>query len=320
VFGAETVTINGLTTLTFTLTNPNAFVFAGVVFGDVLPAGLLVATPNGLTGSCDAGTITAVAGSGVISLSGATLAANTSCTFAVNVTGVTEGTQVNQTSSVASTSFPGTVVGAFATATITVIPPGFLIKTSSNLTNGDSLINITNTGENGAPLHGPGFGGAAGNICVNVYAFSPDEQLISCCSCLVTPNGLVNLTANRDLVSNTLTGIRPNSIVVKLLATAAGLAFTGSNCANSAAVAGTAAFPLASGVLAWGTTLHSKTSVDPPPAGTLFSITETPFSQATLNPGELASITNRCTNIIGNGSGFGICRSCRQGGLGGEKQ
>ena len=46
--------------------------------------------------------------------------------------------------------------------------------------------------------------------------------MISCCSCLVTPNGLVHVTANNDLVSNTLTGIRPNSIVIKLVASATG--------------------------------------------------------------------------------------------------
>ena len=90
----------------------------------------------------------------------------------------------------------------------------FQIRYAANLTAGDSVINITNTGANGASLTGPGFGGAVGNICVNVYAFSPDEQLISCCSCLITPNGLVSLSVNQDLVSNTLTGVRPNSVVI----------------------------------------------------------------------------------------------------------
>ena len=156
-------------------------------------------------------------------------------------------------------------------------------------------------------------------MCVNVYAFSPDEQLVSCCSCLVTPNGLVHLTANNDLVSNTLTGIRPNSLIVKLVSTGAGADFTGATCTNSAALVGTPAFPLANGMLAWGTTLHSASSLDPNPSGP-FSITETPFLQSTPSLADLASLANRCTNIVGNGSTFGQCRSCRLGGLGGVKQ
>lgn len=195
----------------------------------------------------------------------------------------------------------------------------FQVKYSSNLTQGDSIINVTNTGVNGNSLYGPGYGTPVGNLCVNVYAFSPDEQLISCCSCLVTPNGLVNITANRDLVSNTLTGTTPNSIMVKLVATGAGANFTGSICTNSAALAGQDSFPLAAGMRAWGTTLHSTTNVDPPPAGTVFSITETPFLNATVSDGELESIRNRCTYILGNGSTFGQCYSCRAGGLGGAK-
>ena len=186
----------------------------------------------------------------------------------------------------------------------------FQIRYAANLTSGDSVINLTNTGANGASLNGPGFGGATGNICVNVYAFSPDEQLVSCCSCLITPNGLVSLSVNNDLVSNTLTGVRPNSIVVKLVNTLAGAAATGTSCTNSAALAGGAGFPIFSGMLAWGTTVHAGAV-----AGS-FATTETAFSPATLSAGELASITNRCTNIIGNGSTFGICRSCRAGGLG----
>ena len=187
----------------------------------------------------------------------------------------------------------------------------FQIRYAANLTAGDSVINITNTGANGASLAGPGFGGATGNICVNVYAFSPDEQLISCCSCLITPNGLVSLSVNQDLVSNTLTGVRPNSVVVKLVNTGATGAFSGTSCTNSAALAGTAPFPLAGGFQAFGTTVHAA-------AATGFATTETPFRRATLSPAELASITTRCTNIIGNGSTFGICRSCRAGGLNGS--
>jgi len=159
-------------------------------------------------------------------------------------------------------------------------------------------------------LYGPGFGGAAGNVCVNIYTFSPDEQLASCCSCLITPNGLVSLSVADDLASNTLTGIRPDSVVISLVTTGAGANFTGSSCTNSAALAGTVAFPIAKGTLAWRTSLHAG------PAVGSFAVTETPFLRATLSAAQLASVTNRCANIIGNGSTFGICRACRVGGLG----
>ncbi len=190
----------------------------------------------------------------------------------------------------------------------------FQVRYAANLNIGESYINISNSGANGAPLLGPGFGGAAGNMCVNVYAFSPDEQLISCCSCLVTPNALVNLGVARDLTSNTLTQVVPTSVVVKLLGTQAGPTGTAtgtSACNNSAALAGNANFPLATGMLAWGTTVHNG-----PPGVPGYTVTETAFSPATLSAGELASIVGRCAAAIGNGSGHGICASCRQGGLG----
>ena len=152
-----------------------------------------------------------------------------------------------------------------------------------------------------------GFGVAVGNICVNVYAFSPDEQLISCCSCLVTPNGLASLSLIKDVVNNTLTGIRPDAVVVKLVNTGAGPAFSGTACTNSAAMAGGPAFPIASGLAAYGTTVHQNT--------TGLAVTETPYLRSVLSPAELLSITGRCTQIIGNGSTYGICASCRPGGL-----
>src|SRR6516162_5336113 len=186
----------------------------------------------------------------------------------------------------------------------------FQVRYAANLNLGESYVDITNTGANGAPLLGPGFGGASGNICVNVYAFDPGEELISCCSCLVTPDQTVNLGVNRDLTVKTLTGIVPTSVTIKLLATLAGTGGSGNSCTNSAATIGTAT--IVNGMAAWGTTLHAT-----PTAGAV-ATTETPFTPASLSPAEAASIGGRCASILGNGSGFGVCQSCRAGALGGS--
>jgi hypothetical protein len=180
------------------------------------------------------------------------------------------------------------------------------VRYASNLNIGESYIDIANPGTDGAPLMGPGFGAAAGNICVNVYAFDAGEELISCCSCLVTPDQTVNLGVNRDLTVKTLTGVVPTSVTVKLVATLAGAGGAGTSCTSSAATV-TTAIP-ACGLTAWGTTLHSV------PGG--FGTTEAPFTQATLSAAELASIGGRCASVLGNGSGFGVCNSCRSGALG----
>ena len=96
------------------------------------------------------------------------------------------------------------VVFALATAAFGQAVAGpvdaFQVRYAANLNVGDSVINISNAGTQNS-------GGALTNICANVYAFSPDEQLISCCSCTVTPNALVSLSAINDLISNTLTQI-----------------------------------------------------------------------------------------------------------------
>jgi hypothetical protein len=82
-----------------------------------MPLGLVVFTPNGLTGSCGGGTITAVAGDNTISLSGATLAASSSCTFSVTVMGTSFGWKHNVTSPVTAANAPN---GNVALATILI--------------------------------------------------------------------------------------------------------------------------------------------------------------------------------------------------------
>ncbi|MGH9948455.1 MAG: beta strand repeat-containing protein, partial [Pyrinomonadaceae bacterium] len=96
-FGATNIALNGSTSLTFTIANPNpSQSLSQIAFTDPLPSGLVVATPNGLVNNCG-GTVTATVGSGSISLSNGSRAAGANCTITVNVTGTTEGAKNNTT-------------------------------------------------------------------------------------------------------------------------------------------------------------------------------------------------------------------------------
>ena len=180
-------------------------------------------------------------------------------------------------------------------------PDAFQISYASNLNIGDSVVNITNAGTvSGIDPDG--------EICANVYTFDPAEELISCCACLVTPNGLNSLSDQTDLISNTLTPGVPTSIVIKLVAT---IPVGGCNAGNG----GHPFLPtqLASGLRAWGTTLHAT-----PSAG--YQVTENVFQDAALSVSEDTKLASYCNFIQADGSGFGICKSCATGGLGASKK
>src|SRR5208283_1810962 len=91
-FGAATIPVGGTTSLSFTVTNPNSSgALTGINFTDTLTGGLVVASPNGVSGACNGGTVTAVSGSTSISLTGGKRNAGLSCTVTVNVTGMIAG-------------------------------------------------------------------------------------------------------------------------------------------------------------------------------------------------------------------------------------
>ena len=117
-FGAASIGIATKTTLTFNVGNPNASSLTGVGFTDILPAGLVLGTPLNLTGSCGGGTITALPGGTQLVLSGATLPANGSCAFTVDVLGTTLGNKVNTTGAPDSNE---TSAGAPASASVQVV-------------------------------------------------------------------------------------------------------------------------------------------------------------------------------------------------------
>ena len=186
----------------------------------------------------------------------------------------------------------------------------FQVRYASNLAIGDSVVNFTNAGSSSTDT-GLATGGAQnGDICANIYAYSPDEQLVSCCSCNVTPNALNSLSAKNDLASNTLTPIIPSALVIKVLATEGGARCTASKAASVLVT------ELRAGLLAWGTTIHALPVTAGTPA-TTYGVTETAFSTpSVLSPAELLRMTSLCSFIRANGSGYGICKSCKVGGLG----
>ena len=99
------------TTVEFQLLNPNSVNLTNVSFTDTLPAGLVVSNPPAI-GTADTscgGTVTAVAGSKTISVSGIVLTPGEFCSITVNVfAGAAGGVQHNVTSPITSTeSGPG---------------------------------------------------------------------------------------------------------------------------------------------------------------------------------------------------------------------
>jgi uncharacterized repeat protein (TIGR01451 family) len=116
-FAAPSFAAGASTTLTFSLTNPNLVPLTGIGFTDQLPAGLTIAMQGGPTGSCGGGVITAAPGTGVVTLSNASLAPSASCSFAVTVTASSSGNFSNVSGSVSSNQ-SGT--GAAAEASVAV--------------------------------------------------------------------------------------------------------------------------------------------------------------------------------------------------------
>src|SRR5271167_3381130 len=56
----------------------------------------------------------------------------------------------------------------------------------------DGTLRLTNDGNN------------ASDLCASIYVFNADQEMEECCSCPVTPNGLLTLSVNNNLTSNPL--------------------------------------------------------------------------------------------------------------------
>jgi uncharacterized repeat protein (TIGR01451 family) len=159
-FTPNPVAVNGVSTLSFTLTNPNAAALTGAAFTDTLPAGTQVAATPAAASTCG-GTWAPAAGATSLSFTGGTLPASGSCTASVNVVATTAGPHSN-VSGFLSTVETGTSTGSVASATLTAVRPPQIAKrfaSSPILAGGSSRLSftITNPNPNDA-LNGVAFG------------------------------------------------------------------------------------------------------------------------------------------------------------------
>jgi uncharacterized repeat protein (TIGR01451 family) len=130
-FSPDTIVAGGISTLTFTIDNAASTMPANALdFTDNLPTGVLVATPASSSNSCG-GTLTATAGSGVISLTGGSLVAGASCTIAANVTAAAAGAYVNVTGDLTSSAgSSGTATDTLAVTEPPLFSKGFATATA----------------------------------------------------------------------------------------------------------------------------------------------------------------------------------------------
>jgi uncharacterized repeat protein (TIGR01451 family) len=131
-FGPATINVNGISILTFTLSNPNAVALSGMSFTDTYPAGVVNATPLTVGGTCAGVTHTATAGGATFNVTGGTIpgGAPGSCTITVQVTSGAIGIYNNTSSGVLTgqTSIAGAPSN---TATLTVGAALTLVKSSA---------------------------------------------------------------------------------------------------------------------------------------------------------------------------------------------
>ena len=124
--------------------NPNPSVaLTGIGFNDNLPEGVVIATPNGISGGGCGGAVVAAASSSTVTLSGGTLAADLLCEITVNVVGEWGGVKSN---SVTVSSSAG--MGNTSDTSLTVLPPATADRVywTNELTSEISFANLDGTG------------------------------------------------------------------------------------------------------------------------------------------------------------------------------
>jgi serine protease len=144
-------------TLTITLHNANGFALTQSTFTDTLPAGITIGSSPAPASSCTGANGSLTTASNSISLSGANIPANGSCTVTVSVSGAAAGSYTNAIAANALTTGPAGSNAAASSATLTVTAPkppavSASFAPASVAVNGTSTLTITLSNPNAYAL------------------------------------------------------------------------------------------------------------------------------------------------------------------------
>jgi hypothetical protein len=149
----------------------------------------------------------------------------------------------------------------------------------------DQTVRIINDGDTGASLW------------ASFYVYDDSQELQECCSCGVTPDGLLSESVRNNLTNNPLTGIRVSRGVIKIISSS--VSAGGPNFTNTT-------MP---GLRGWATHIESVRNQYPyGPAG--YSQTETALADSNLGSADRTLQEELCfyLHLLGGGH-QGVC-SC----------
>jgi mucin-19 len=240
VFAPSAVAPGVPSTLTFTLTNPNAGTpLTGVNFSDSYPGTLVNATSPSISNTCGGTLSGGTAGTNTIGLTGVNLAASATCTISVQVSSPTANSFANVSGAVGSTN-GGT--GNTANATLIVAASPTILKTftpSSVLVNGTSTLSLTLSNPNSVALTGVGVSDTFPTGGMQVAA---TPALSNACGGSIT--GATAGSTSLSLAGGTIAASSNCTITVAVTSTLPGIfSNTTSGVSSVEAATGTAATP-----------------------------------------------------------------------------
>ncbi len=148
-FSPTTISPGSVSTMTYTIDNSAGTTPVGsMTFSNTFPAGMTVATPANGSTSCINGFFTATAGSNNVTFNDYRLALGGTCTFSLDVTSVTAGSNVNTTGALSTSE--GSSGTANATLTVDTGRAGFSMAFSPSTIAPGGVSNLIYTIDNSA--------------------------------------------------------------------------------------------------------------------------------------------------------------------------